>query len=432
MFMSGGRIVAMLPAEAPVTKVAAMKEKSEDGYELVRGVLRGRPEDIEVFKTRSKQWIWATCLQLTAGQTHRETQKSAEAAFKEIWEAMAAGGFASLRSYAGETKTPPNLKTFVVAKVREIMTSRVLRLLRERPPQGWPFEALFQSMIDHAVKQKFSSKEFPNEEEVSAVHEDVMLHLGANGYERVLDYKEEKPLAAYVSTIVRNRLKDILDYKYGRLRMPAAVGELPFLDQLIWNAIWKFRISADASTLITEMGKREALGLTKDEVAAQVKGADKDQFAFALKRVVKIVGLAPLSNRPIVVDIESEGAKKTLTAVASPAARPDEAFEEKQIVERVQAALATLPSTDALYLKLLFMRGVPAREIAHTMGRPVKEIYPLRKTAVAKMRGLLADLNDEDQDNVRQKTTKGPHSRPISRRAGQTRSRFDGDKEQDS
>jgi hypothetical protein len=129
--------------------------KSNDGYELARGVLQGKPEDIEAFKTLAKKSIWETCREQSGARSKREAQTAAEATFEEIWEAIAANGFSSLRSYAGRRTNPPSLRIFAILQTQVFMEVRVLRLLRDNPPQGWPFEALFRREIEREIALRF-------------------------------------------------------------------------------------------------------------------------------------------------------------------------------------------------------------------------------------------------------------------------------------
>ena len=112
------------------------------------------------------------------------------------------------------------------------------------------------------------------------------------------------------------------------------------------------------------------------------------------------MGLAPADYRALVDDTQSLR-QESLDDVYSDQSmwfadvedRADTALERKGLKAAIAAGIRTLPERDAMVLQLYFVEEMNLEEIGETLGVGAARICQIKKAALEKLRGSLADWN---------------------------------------
>ncbi|HZR84322.1 MAG TPA: sigma-70 family RNA polymerase sigma factor [Candidatus Binatia bacterium] len=97
---------------------------------------------------------------------------------------------------------------------------------------------------------------------------------------------------------------------------------------------------------------------------------------------------------PIAADSDADDESRGLAGAIDPAAGPEERAATARALERLRDAVARLPAREQLLVRLHFVLGCDASEVASAMGVSENAVHVLKSRVKAKLRTLV-DLEDD-------------------------------------
>lgn len=93
--------------------------------------------------------------------------------------------------------------------------------------------------------------------------------------------------------------------------------------------------------------------------------------------------------------------ERRLRVVPQPARRPepDEAYARHQVAERIDAFLASLPEAKRIVFTLTDIEGMPAADVARSLGLNVNTVYARLRSARLRFSEVLDQLEEEGHDD---------------------------------
>ena len=348
------------------------KPSCSEDRPLVLAVLSGEAQAWDRFVRRVADTVWTSCSILC------RDEGEARKAFSEVMEALSADGFRRLRPYDGSSR----IETFVALVARETLAERLMKAFTlSGPDEAWnAFEAFFKADIERTVRRRMPGRDM--EDGRREAYQEICLGLLADGCRRIRAYGGSGSFTGYVLSIVDRLAVDFLRRELPRRRLPAAVARLGELEQAVFRAVhWE-----------SAPGSGEPLA----EAVRAVSGM-APTVAEAERALLKVRNALPPSfdaSQPESVPLDG------LEDLPSGSPSPEEAFlewEDGRILAEAARALrrasGELSDAERLYVRISLggSEPLPAREVARLMGRPVEEVYKLKRKALAKLRGALED-----------------------------------------
>lgn len=331
------------------------------------------------FLRRISGIVWTSCT-LLAGEG-----PEARAAFEEVLPLLSAGGFARLRGYKGRGR----VETYVAVITRDLLANRVLHLLFEDRRRGWnAFERFFGEDLRRQVRRRLNGA--AHEDLRADAYQELCAALIEDDYRRLRHYTGQGSFTGFVLRTADRLLIDFVRSVAPRRRLPAAVAKLGSLEQDVFKLLAWRRMPDDAQALS----------------AALASAADPKPSANAIVDAIAAVRLHVEGARD---SVAARGASVSLSAIEPDAAdaligggdsSPEAALVERDEDDALAAAAAALRrARDALsdgeriYLEVVLDGGdgLPARDIARLMNRPVEEVYKLKQRVHKRLRDAISD-----------------------------------------
>jgi RNA polymerase primary sigma factor len=338
-------------------------------FQLVKAVLSGDSGAAHKFLDAASATLWSAVVQLEGDGA------AGEAAFLEVTKALAADGFARLRPFDGRSR----LATYLAILTRDILADRLARGFVEAPSKSWVrFERFFGKDIRRRIERRFPRETGTGRRD--DLYQEICLKFIEDDYKRIRAYDGLGSFTGFILTVTERILIDLIRRDAPRRRLPAAVSNLPQLDQDIYAAVVWGTHPADPERLVNAMKGR----FDRDPDLAEIRAA--------MERLSAVVPLAPAapSARSEFVSLDTSQPGETALAVADPGATPEQELLDAE-AERVRADLLALirssakdlPAEERLYLQIVFSATdpLPAREIAKLMQVPVEVVYRLKQRA---------------------------------------------------
>lgn len=337
---------------------------SED-RRLVLAVLSREPQAWDRFVRRVADTVWTSCSVLCRDERQ---------AFSEVMEALSADGFRRLRPYDGSSR----IETYVALVARETLAERLMNAFTlSGPDEAWKaFEAFFKADIERTVRRRMPGSDDARRE----AYQEVCLGLIADGYRRIRSYGGSGSFTGYILSTIDRLAIDFLRRELSRRRLPAAVARMGETEQAAFRIVhWEAGPDV-GEALADEIGRKTGTRPTVAEAERAlktVKAALPSTFDASQTEAVPLDGLE---------DLPSE------------ALSPEEAFlewEDGRILAEAARALkrasGELSDAERLYMKISLggAEPLPARDVARLMGRPVEEVYKLKRKVLAKLRDAL-------------------------------------------
>jgi RNA polymerase primary sigma factor len=296
-----------------------------------------------------------------------------------------------LRTFNGR----PSLSKFVALTAREVLAQRAAADLFRSPNLGW---TQFVRIFDRDIRARIAAR-FSHDGGTSRwddIYQDICKKLIEDDYRRLRAYEAEGNFIGFVLTIVDRLLIDLMRQEAPRRRLPAAIKQLPLLEQEIYIALaWK-GCEADVDRL-TEFLRGH---LEKDPDAAAVRDA--------LARVVESVVLPPRekSDRSTTVSLDAilSAAAEIILAASTPTPEEEllikeEEMERDALIAYVRDRAETLQADERLYLQVAYgaAETMPRRQIAQIMGCSVEEVDRIKQRT---QRWFASVRRDFDENRV--------------------------------
>lgn len=261
------------------------------------------------------------------------------------------------------------------------LTDDALRsLLLDDPERGWPvFIERFTPMLLAVIERAG----IVDHDEAMEVYVRLCERLWENRCARFRHYDPARgPLAAWLATALRHVVVDWVRAERGRRRMFRAIQRLDRFHQRVFELYyWDDRSPAEIAHLLgMESGSSIDLGAVLDalgQVDAVLSDRHRSDLLSYIARARGPISLtAQAGDRPI--------------EVPDQAADPEARLAVKELGDRFQAALATLPAEDAAILRLKYGGGLSDREIQRALhlGQRVTQRV---EGILATLRGLLVE-----------------------------------------
>lgn len=355
--------------------------QAAEDQKLVRAVLAGDPAAMERFLRAIADIVWSACRRLTRDEAE------AREAYTAVCADLAANGFERLRPYDGRSR----LATFIALVSRDLLATRLLRLLQEDTQRGWrAFEAFFQADIGRLIQRRLPGA--THDETRRDAYQEICVALIADDYRRLKSYSGGGSFGGFVLHTVDRLLIDFIRGFSMRRRAPAAIARLPALEQEIFRRVYWQGAATDPVSLATSLARWVKPPPTVGTVAA------------ALTHVRRALpsgygSVAPASTRFLSLADAPELAEDRSRDGPSAASPEDIAVErETETLLSTAAAMlrdvaATLPEAERLYIEIALggAEPLPAREMARLMRRPVEDIYKLKQRVLKRLKDALAD-----------------------------------------
>ena len=347
---------------------------------LLGAALRGAPGAAEALGRSLADLVWTACARVTCDDAQ------AEAAFREVMAALAAGGFARLRSYDGRAR----VRIYVALVVRDLLLERAIKLLVLDLARGWQaFEAFFGADIKRAIERALPGANHRHNREDA--YQAVCEALLKNDLQRLRAYSGRGSPSGFVLQIIENLVIDFVRTIIPRRRLPAAIARLSALDQAVFRLIYWERLAADPALLHQHLARPGEAQPSRETVAGAI---GRVRAALPPAYFVEPRGDGQMIELSNVDGLALAGGLDDLRVTT-----PEEALVEgeaadllEQALEALQQVLPKLPPAERLYLQLA-LAGEPARAIARLLVLPVEEVH---KLAQRLKRRLREELGDED------------------------------------
>jgi len=187
----------------------------------------------------------------------------------------------------------------------------------------------------------------------------VCEQLSASDFRRLrkFDQSGRATFSTWLCAVVRNLCLDWHRKEHGRHRVFGSVARRDAPDQLLFEIVFKQGLSAEEA--------REELGRRGIELSY---GAVEERIC-ELRRCLSSRQLWLLSSGQSMVesiDIEAEGAY--VSELADPAPDPEALVALSETHRQVTAALASLPDSDRLLVRLRYQEGLTLQQVAKLVG----------------------------------------------------------------
>lgn len=369
-----------------------------DELALVEAARAGDRAAAEALLRAAADPVWAVCARLCEGAAARE-------AFAFVMAGLGADGFRRFHAFAGRGR----LATFAALLARELLATRLLRLLREDGARAWlGFEAMFGADIRRLLARRLPGA--AHEEARRDLYQDVCLAFVAEDYRRLRAYSGAGSFAGFVLHAADRLAIDALRAASGRRRPPAAIARLGTLDQAVFRRVHWQGLPAEPALLATALAGHQPPPAPPD-------------IAAALARVDAALGSRPAGESlppPRLIELAEAPELSEDGAAGGPATPSPEEDAIAAEAERALAAAATtlrrvaaaLPADERLYLEAALggAQPLPARAVARLLGRPVAEVYKLKARLLPRLRAALAE--DGAVKNWRASVSPGMEERP--------------------
>jgi DNA-directed RNA polymerase specialized sigma24 family protein len=194
-----------------------------DAAEMQARIAALRDGDLETATQFVKEialTVWGACALLTADEA--QTRE----AFVEIMALLKANNFARFDAYTGRGP----LETFVALNVRDLLATRMLRLLHEDRQKGWrAFEGLFKADLVRLIHRRMRGA--AHEDSRREAYQQISLAMVEEDYRRLSAYGGNGSFAGFVLRTADRLLIDFLRASQSRrrpyaLRLAASEAEL--------------------------------------------------------------------------------------------------------------------------------------------------------------------------------------------------------------
>lgn len=138
-------------------------------------------------------------------------------------------------------------------------------------------------------------------------------------------------------------------------------------------------LEAARQALRRELGAEPSLA----DLAARL-GSDQARLERTIVRIATIESTSPLTSGEV-----TDPAALPPVLVPSEPVSPDRAMEQREVRERVRAALAALPARERRIIELYYYAGATMKQIGARIGVNESRVSQLHARAIARLRGLL-------------------------------------------
>lgn len=135
-------------------------------------------------------------------------------------------------------------------------------------------------------------------------------------------------------------------------------------------------LEAAREALRRELGAEPTLA----DLAKRV-GTDQARLERTILRINTIESTSPLANLDTI-----ESATLPAVLVPSEPPAPDQEFEQRELKDRIRAALATLPARERKLIAMYYFRGATMKEIGKEIGVNESRVSQLHARAVSRLR----------------------------------------------
>jgi RNA polymerase primary sigma factor len=348
-----------------------MRTQSADDHVRIAALTSGDPSLAPHVLKRIAPTVWTACLLLTGEEAE------AREAFRDVTAKLAAGNFARLRDYTGKG----TLETFIALTARDLLSERMLQILRADREKGWrAFEKLFEADFHRLIRKRLTGAGL--EEERREAYQVISLAMIDEDCHRLKAYDGSGSFSGFVLRTADRLLIDFLRGLAKRRRLPHAIARLPALEREIFKLVRWDNLPERPEILAPHLATRLDSPPTLAEIAA------------ALARVEAQAETLPTKCAFSRTDIDLyEIADAPDSSPEEQLVRSEEGEQLRAAVDVLTRAIQTLSESERLYLTIVLNAGEtpPSREIARLMQRPVEDIYRLKQTVLKRLRDLIAE-----------------------------------------
>jgi RNA polymerase primary sigma factor len=339
---------------------------------LVAGVMAGEAVAVSRFLNIATDSVWASVVYFVGGA------KAGEDAFLMVLAALKANRFERLRAWDGRGR----LATFLTIVTRRVLIEDFPKTFALDRDRAWArFDRLFEKSIRCQIAQTFPRADSWRRDDL---FNDVVARLLEGDSKRLRAYDGQGSFGGFLRTVVGNLLTDMQREEAPRRRLPAAVAEMPLLQQLIFQAAgWDDVPAEPARMAVVVQGK-----IKPPPTEAEIAQALND----VLDHIVRVrSGREGRQETPLdkpdggTIDIPAPepGPLETLL-------RRDAAALVSAVLDEVAREAEFLPSDQKAYVRLTYFGSevMAAREIARAMAVPVEDIYLLQQRTVRWLKNI--------------------------------------------
>lgn len=187
----------------------------------------------------------------------------------------------------------------------------------------------------------------------------VCEQLSARDFRRLrkFDQSGRATFSTWLCAVVRNLCLDWHRKEHGRRRVFGSVARRSTLDQLLFEIVFKQGFSAEEAR--EELGRR---GIELSYGAVEERICELRRCLSSRQLWLLSAGKSMLGS----IDVEEEG----LHAIepADPAPNPEALVALRETHQQVSAALASLPDSDRLLVRLRYQEGLTLQQVAKLVG----------------------------------------------------------------
>jgi RNA polymerase sigma factor (sigma-70 family) len=255
-------------------------------------------------------------------------------------------------------------------------------LLAQDAARGWrafidQYTPLLLALIERAGIQ--------DREEAMEIYVLVCERLAADDCARLRRHDPGKgALGAWLSVLVRNVLVDWVRSRAGRRRLFKSIKALPPLEQRVFELFyWESRSPAEMVDLLTDFG-----ALTLIDVLGAL---DRVEAALTQRQRAELVAMTARARKPVSLDASEDPADRPFD-IADPAATPEEQVHRQEVGGLIDRALASLPASEAVILRLKYMEGLSLQQIRQALHLDELTEQHVR-SIVQKLKGVLGHVS---------------------------------------
>jgi len=238
------------------------------------------------------------------------------------------------------------------------------RTLQERlnhdPRAGW---RMFIEQYTSAMLAVIQRSGIRRHDEAMEVYVRVCEHLAADDCARLRRHDPGRgPLAAWLTVVVRRVIVDWVRSRKGRKRLFQSIRELTPFDRAVFEL--RYWQAHPVTTIVELLGGMGHGGVTLPDVFDALERIEQAlssrQRAELVAMVARTAREEPLDDedgRPVVDPVDTTG-------------DPERQLRRRQADEALAAALATLADEDALIVSMLYLDGLPKREVERALHIP--------------------------------------------------------------
>jgi len=334
----------------------------EPDRELVAAALRGDAAAGARLTRAIADVVWTACHQVTQGRAETE------AAFREVMAAIRADSFARLEGFDGRAR----LTVYVALVVRDLLATRVVRLIALGAPHGWrAFEGFFAADIRRSIARLLPGDGHRQNREDA--YQAVCEALLRNDLKRLRAYSGRGSPAGFILQVIENLVIDHVRTILPRRRLPAAIARLSPLERAVFRLIAWERLPPDPPQLVARLA-RDGMIQRIAEVEAALQSVRTAAYSSIAERRSEswLFDLSAADGAPPAAGAEG-------LAVATP---EDQLIDDEtshlldQALVVLEAALPRLDASGQVYVRLA-LAGHPARDIARMLGVPAEHVHRL-------------------------------------------------------